>query len=250
MIIGISGYSNSGKDTVGRLIQWHKCLNAPDVSLENYLYEPNSHDWWVVEQSGWEIKKFAGKLKQIATLLTGIDQKKFEDQKFKQKTLGKEWRIQTKDGYTTMTIRDFLQKLGTDGLREGLHPNVWVNALMADYKPIVDVNTFRYAKGYINDRIASDHEKLFPVGQMFEYLEEVPNPNWIITDVRFENEALAIKQKEGIVIRVNRKDVKPVNQHPSEIALDNWDFDYKISNDSDYKTLSYNVKTLLENAKI
>ena len=30
-------------------------------------------------------------------------------------------------------------------------------------------------------------------------------PNWIITDVRFPNEADAIKGRGGIIIRVNRK---------------------------------------------
>ncbi len=61
MIIGISGYSGSGKDLVGTIIQ--------EISLNK-----------------WHIKKWAGKLKTIASILTGIPVEKFEDQEFKKKS--------------------------------------------------------------------------------------------------------------------------------------------------------------------
>src|SRR6187549_2106853 len=119
MIIGISGYIGSGKDTIGSIIQAE-----------------------AVED--WEIKKFAGKLKQIASLLTGIPVQKFEDQEFKKTYLGEEWSIFEPSGPLTnspfvagemklMSIRTFLQRLGTEGIRTGVHTNAWVNALFADY---------------------------------------------------------------------------------------------------------------------
>jgi hypothetical protein len=77
-----------------------------------------------------------------------------------------------------------------------------------------------------------------------------PMPNWIITDTRFPNEAQAIKDKGGLVIRVDRPGVKPINDHPSEIGLDNWKFDYKIANISDIKALSLSVKIILEKENI
>lgn len=58
----------------------------------------------------------------------------------------------------------------------------------------------------------------------------------IITDVRYENEAAAIKAMGGYVIRVSRlnedgspyiADDRPAN-HPSETELDNYNFDYHI----------------------
>lgn len=187
MIISLSGYSGSGKDTVGTILQ---------------QIDRDSH---------WEIKKWAGKLKQVAELLTGIPVEKFEDQEFKKTNLGKQWNDRINN---PMSVRDFLQKLGTEGLRDGLHTNTWVNALMADYKCVP--------------------------------ADRAPNgwdcPNWIITDTRFPNEAQAIKDAGGIIIRVTRPGIGPVNDHPSETALNQWNFDYEIQNDSSLNELINSVR--------
>lgn len=212
MIIGVSGYSGSGKDTVGAIIQYLKCVNVGNNAIEDVCQDYQDHEEWLIEQSEWEIRKFAGKLKDIASHLTGIDIEDFEDQDFKKTNLGREWWTTCNEGYQPMTVRDFLQKLGTDALRNGLHENVWVNALMADYDE-------QYS-------------------------------NWIITDTRFTNEAQAIKDRGGIIIRVERPGVKPVNLHPSETGLDNWKFDYKIANISDLMSLKSTVQTILEHAGI
>jgi hypothetical protein len=188
MIIGLSGYAKSGKDTVAEIIR-------------------------EIQPEKWEIKKFSGKLKQIASILLGMPEHLFENQDFKSEMLGEEWWKNYGDFYHQTTVRDFLQLLGTDAIRNGLHTNAWVNALMADYKP----------------------------RKMDQY-----NPsNWIVTDVRFPNEAEAIKDRGGVIIRIDRPGVEPVNAHPSEIALDNWDFDYKIANVSDLVSLKQTVEVLL-----
>lgn len=215
MIIGVSGYSNSGKDTVGTIIQYLNSPN-PQSSIEKMCANYSEYEYWLDEQSNWEIRKFAGKLKDIASHLTGIDIEDFEDQDFKKTNLGREWWTICDEGHQPMTVRDFLQKLGTDALRTGLHPNVWVNALMADYVPDED-------------------------GDL---------PNWIITDTRFPNEAQAIKEKGGIIIRVERPGVKPINDHPSEVGLDGWDFDYKIANVSDIYSLKETIRNILKHAKL
>ena len=212
MIIGINGYSNSGKDTVGIIIQYLKCTNKGNISIEDAITNYEDHQWWLEEKSEWEIKKFAGKLKDIASHLTGIDIEDFEDQEFKKTNLEPEWG---------MTVREFLQKLGTDALRTGLHDNVWVNALMADYKPIE----------YGDD-------------------EQPHLPNWIITDCRFPIEAQVIKDKGGIIIRIDRPGIEPINNHPSEVGLDHWNFDYKIVNNSDLFELKENVKSILKHIKV
>jgi hypothetical protein len=222
MIIGINGYSGSGKDTVGTIIQYmHANHSHPSTSLEEVLKNPYQHDWWLEEQSEWEIKKWAGKLKEIASMLTGIPKHKFEDQEFKKTNLSSEWDCNPPGKVGTihkqpLTVREFLQRLGTDALRYGLHENAWVNALMSDYKGI----------DYNDD-------------------EQPELPNWIITDTRFPNEADAIREKDGVLIRVERPGVKPINDHPSEVGLDHWTFDYVINNDGDLESLSTKVKDIL-----
>ena len=210
MIVGVSGYANSGKDTVGAIIQYLNCPK-PSASIEEVCANYSEHEWWLDEQSDWEVRKFAGKLKDIASHLTGIDIEDFEDQDFKKTNLGREWWTTCDEGYQPMTVRDFLQKLGTDALRNGLHENVWVNALMADY---------------------------------------TEESNWIITDTRFPNEAQAIKDKGGIIIRIERPGHAPINSHPSETGLDSWKFDYKIINNSDIFTLKGSIKSILQHIKL
>ena len=74
--------------------------------------------------------------------------------------------------------------------------------------------------------------------------------NWIITDVRFPNEAQAIKDRGGIVIRVNRLDVDkfttnfPQTLHPSETALDDYKFDHVIDNNGSLEELIGKIKQL------
>jgi len=230
-IIGISGRMGSGKNTVGDIIE--------KICLTN-------------EGPVFEQKSFAGKLKQIASLLTGILVEKFEDQEFKKSLLGDEWGV-VKDNPLNaipvfenvqfnhlMSVREFLQKLGTEAMRDGLHTNVWVNALFADY------NTTGYNyKGCENKVIQGE----------WEY------PNWIITDMRFPNEMDAVKERGGITIRVVRphgytnphtgeyKEM-PLSYHPSETALDDSEFDYEIINDGEIVDLIEKVKTILIKEKI
>lgn len=186
MIIGINGYAGVGKDTVGEIIK-------------------ELQPW-----DRWEIKKFAGKLKEVASIILGIPKAMFEDQEFKKENLPPMWS----NHGLPITVRDFLQKLGTDALREGLHPNTWVNALMIDY--IEQVVNVMNGEGYqLEDRY----------------------PNWIITDCRFPNEARAIKEEGGVIVRVNRAGIKAINAHYSEIALDSWPYDYVIDNDSSIEDL-------------
>lgn len=230
-IIAISGYSGSGKDLVGQMIQYYTSpCSDPNGShyrtFDQFLLNNGGSDARNFDGhyfTDWEIKKFAGKLKEIASLLTGIPIHKFEDQEFKKTTLGSEWDFADADAPDNiMTVRMFLQKLGTDGLRDGLHTNVWVNALFADY--------------------TCTHADRAPNG--------IDCDNWIITDCRFPNEAQAVKERQGIIICVNRPGIEAINAHPSETALDNYPFDVVITNDGTIQDLLAKVKTVLEEQTI
>jgi hypothetical protein len=260
MIIGINGRIGSGKDTVGKIIQYLLCFNVGDITAIEAVTNPE-HEWWLEEQTRWEIKKFAGKLKETASLLTGIPAYSFEDQEFKKLNMSLEWG---------MTYREFLQKLGTEAMRNGLHENVWVNALFADYNSI--------------DKLIRTTE------EGLKEWEEGNYPNWIITDMRFPNEMEAVEEREGITIRVvrykvgdrvywtdpegvksgvyeiteayegfccirndvfeadvfyNEVKIHSDEPHPSETSLDDAKFDYEIVNVRSMDSLVDRVKEIL-----
>jgi len=201
MIISITGKIGSGKDTVADIIKQ-------------------------TTQIDWEVKKFAGKLKTIAEILCGVPKFNFEDQEFKKTQMSEEWG---------MTYREFLQKLGTEAMRDGLHKNVWINALFADYRPLDD--TLRSSMGNVID------------------YSECEFPNWIITDTRFPNEMEAVKRRKGLIIKVERDLIlrkgysTPTESdlHPSETSLDNYtEWDYVIENNGTLQELNQKVIDILE----
>lgn len=220
MIIGINGKIGAGKDTVGTIIQGLLLTNNNQTS---------------------EIKKFAGKLKTVASILTGIPVKKFEDQEFKKSLLGSEWGTVKHNPLNAipvfkdvefnhlMSVRELLQKLGTEAMRDNLHENVWCNALFSDYKAKW-VST--------GDSVAEEDVSL-----------EKQYPNWIITDMRFPNELKAVKERGGIIIRVVRPGTKE-GTHPSETSLDKSKFDYEIINDGSMEKLVKKVRKILVKEKL
>ena len=65
---------------------------------------------------------------------------------------------------------------------------------------------------------------------------------YVITDVRFENEAEAIKRLGGEVWRVERPGVEAVNNHVSESSLGSWEFDKYIHNGGTLEDLEFLIK--------
>lgn len=113
------------------------------------------------------------------------------------------------------TIRDVMQVLGTDLLRQGFNNNIHVAATLGSIK---------------------ENEKV------------------IITDMRFTNELKAVKDRGGITIRVNRdilnetpyqKAYRETHEHESETALDNAEFDYVIENKGTIPELAEKVREIL-----
>jgi energy-coupling factor transporter ATP-binding protein EcfA2 len=129
MIIGVCGRQGSGKDTIAGLI--NKITN-----------------------NRFELRKFSSKLKECAGILLGVPVQLFEDREFKESYI-----VQY-----DMTVRELLQKFGTEFIRETVHPNLWIESTLLGYT----------------------------------------NQNWIISDVRFINESDAIRSRGGIIVRTNR----------------------------------------------
>jgi hypothetical protein len=107
-----------------------------------------------------------------------------------------------------MTVRDLLQRLGTEAMRQGLHNNVWVNALFSEFKT---------------------------------------NSNWIVTDTRFPNEIDACVNRGAITILVVRDSGNHVGTaHASETALDDYNqWDYIINNTGSRENLSRKIGEIL-----
>ena len=155
----------------------------------------------------------------------------------------------------SVTPRLLLKIIGTEIVRT-INPDIWINSLFR-YYTMSDLT------------LAKMRRKGFSPISGFLAL-----PNWIITDVRFPNEAKAIKDKDGLVIRVNRpfycqgctieklvyQDCMDCaeyqmeilqKEHESETALDNYEhFDYVIDNSNCIDCLIEQVKEILKHEKI
>lgn len=242
-LIGVSGYAGSGKSTLGEIIQYIMSESFLKRTFKEFISKgQGNNDFQQWYNSEWEIKGFSVKLKEIASILTGIPAYKFDNQEFKKTFLNKEWNFNS--GTTRMQVRVFLQQLGTDAIRDVIHENTWVNALFADYKPPMTYNNMKTAIGN------AFWEKETGIHQEIEN-----HPKWIITDCRFPNEAQAIKDRGGIVIRVNRHVPKPDSGekmllHPSEISLNLWPFDYTINNNGTIEELIEKTREMLIHFKI
>lgn len=268
MIIGISGKAQSGKDTIGKIIQYLTTTLRHSYHFEDFI-NPNvnyNYSDTIFPNSGsiWQIHKFADAVKDIVCMLTGCTRDQLEDDKFKNNELGSEWDkykcysnegshfprfiFSTIEEYNTfklerdsktmeydlseaklvkLTPRKLMQLIGTD-MGRVIHPNIWCNAIMRDYIPI----------NYPTLQDPSCEPIL---------------PKWIITDVRFPNEAKAIEDRSGFIIRVDRKQyvkyegkiVETFNVHSSETGLDDYTFKYTIDNNGTIEELIDKVKDIL-----
>lgn len=239
-IIAISGKIYSGKDTVGKIIQYLTDNTFNHLTFEDYLNEVKLE---IPVHFNWKIKKFADKIKDIVCIMIGCTREQLEDIKFKNTPLGEEWRYYKFDGnfkisyldnrynkgeeplqyLFKLTPRLLLQQIGTECGRQIIHPDVWVNSLFAEYKSFGD-NTSSQFKG-------TDFKN--------EY------PNWIITDMRFPNEVEAVKKHNGITIRLLNNN-SPIDTHESETALDDYkNWDYVIDNNGTIVELVEKVKEIL-----
>ena len=127
-----------------------------------------------------------------------------------------EWETNTQEGKKTTinwigkTVRELLQGIG-QGLRDAIDPNLWVKILFA--------NTEGWS-------------------------------NYIIADVRYPNEIKAIKERNGILLRIDRKGAGAGN-HSSETALDNYkEWDVHIENNGSIEDLFEAMKIFIKNYPI
>jgi hypothetical protein len=116
-----------------------------------------------------------------------------------------------KDPFWNMTPREILQRAGTEAMRNTFSQDIWIKTL-----------------------------------QKRLLLE--PNKMYAISDVRYINEAEAIKSWGGKVIRIDRELPKTeFSNHISETELDNWNgWDDVLDNNSTFENLYDQIDKLVE----
>lgn len=172
MIIGLSGYARSGKDTVAdHLISTYNFTrHSFAASMKDAMYKLNP----IVHTDDIGPMRY-----QALVDVYGLDK--------------------VKDTYPE--VRRLLQVFGTEVGREMFGENFWVDLVL--------------------NNLRSFHT--------------------VISDVRFINEADAIRSRGGKIWRINREGIGPVTGHSSEVNLDCYDFDLIINNNSDIESLNKQI---------
>lgn len=106
-------------------------------------------------------------------------------------------------------VRCLLQRFGTEAGRELHGENCWVSILF------------------------------------LQLMKDAPE-RVVITDCRFSNEAVAVREMGGIVVRICRPGTGPVNFHPSDLGLPPHLIDHIIQNDGDLTQLANTVRRLAQ----
>lgn len=277
-VIGYSGRIGSGKDLAVKI---HQYLTCTDEEIRNqFLANPvkamADYDGIIHLNSPFVNVKYSAKVKLIVAQLLGVTVNKLEDKEYINAELPQNWwyyivegekisydnggvndeeRVNIEEFLVRLTPRKMMQLVGTEGGRDVIHPDVWVNATFADY---------------VKD-------------------EDGELPSWVISDVRFQNEKNKVIDVGGAVIRLirtkllsewletysvkltlgvdyedrklsdhqfmnfmtefydsesNHEVVEKVT-HASETSLDNETFDYYINNDSTIENMVNEIYGIL-----
>jgi hypothetical protein len=119
------------------------------------------------------------------------------------------------DPFWEDTPRNILQRMGTECMRRGYRDDIWIKC--------------------VERRIADDPER-----------------SWVITDVRFPNEAEAVKGWGGYVVRVDRPLAerligKEASKHASEVSMSFYQgWDHVLSNNGTVEELAKQVSQMLK----
>lgn len=190
MIIGICGLIGSGKGTVADILEEHHCFDK--VS-------------------------FADTLKNAAATIFRWDRAMLEgdtkDSREKREQVDEWWAERL--GIPDFSPRYLLQYMGTEVMRDNLHPDIWVLSL---------------------------ERKIIECGP----------GDYVVPDVRFPNEIRMIKRNGGKIWHVQRGELpdwfgqNPSHIHASETSWNNEIFDATIYNNGTIDDLKLTVDNLLK----
>jgi len=155
------------------------------------------------------IVKLADPVKQIARMVYGLTEAQVDGSEQDKETVIPEWGV---------SPRQIMQKIGTE-MGRGIHPDTWIRFLRKQIDDFVSVRCI-----YPGD----------------------PPITFVISDVRFPNEAEAIRSWGGSIWRVLRPGLltAEVDQHPSETSIKAIRPDLTIINDGTLAQLKEKVEHL------
>jgi hypothetical protein len=131
-----------------------------------------------------------------------------------------------------LSPRECLQKVGTDLFRDELYSEVWTEYLFRKIDLIKANRNLEYDQ--INDIQFSKTKR--------------SNSNFIISDLRFCNEADSIRRRGGYVIKIERNSVLSnveFANHQSEKETDDIKYDYLINNIGTYEEFISKIDNLM-----
>lgn len=198
MLIGITGLKGSGKDTVGDII---------------------------LELAPFERKSFAGPIKEIAKDLFNWDEEDVNGA-FKEtirKATIPHWETQVLailrkyvHEFKAVNDRDLIKLFTNEVLVNAGEHYPWITILKSWKKNLTISISPRKFMQFFGTNFARQIDNNIWINQALDPL----SPNLVITDVRFNNEGEAIKNKGGKIIKVSRElSSNNIDAHSSEKGL-------------------------------
>jgi hypothetical protein len=152
MIIAFTGKKDSGKNTAASMMNYI----ANDLPFHIWRLDVMEEDQknFNLNSITFEEKSFASKLKDVCSIITGLPRENFDNKELRDCELGieglsnpfviglvshpiannsLEYRKTTIPNYTYETL---MQRIDTEATRDIIHQDIWVNALIQEYKPI------------------------------------------------------------------------------------------------------------------
>lgn len=174
-------------------------------------------DTAVASCPGLQRVAFADKLREAVGLIYGLTHAQLMDPILKE----------TVDDFWGLTPRFILQRFGTEVTRS-IHPETWIWSLQRQVDKDTDSSVWPPIE------VSDGSRRVW----------QVEVPAFAITDVRFRNEADAVKSWGGYLVEIRRPGYNGDN-HASETELDGYEFDFTIDNDGSKADLSRKVADLM-----
>jgi len=212
-IIALSGRKNAGKNTVATFMTKHYAGTRPE-----------STDELVLECS------FADNLKQFCINTLGLTHEQCYGSD-EEKNSSTEYQWEDASFFLSWKFGDnYAGKLVADGMSQDMLMHIFNKRLFIT----VDGHSMNYMKGYMTGREVMQIVGTDLMRQTFgniwakatvRAIKKAEKPLAIITDNRFPNEIEAVlNEPNGYIIRLTRSPFGTEDVHPSESALDDYDW--------------------------